>query len=75
MKLAFVSNKLPRTITKAEWKTLWRWKRVMEKELKKHEDVMIEAAKQMLIYGQARVRIIDDLINPPLMVLDESWLK
>lgn len=69
--LHFVPNKFPRTITRREWKEIWRWKRLAQKQLAE------ETEKRMLnfiLYGTSHPELLDDLINPPLLVHDKQEL-
>jgi hypothetical protein len=70
--LYFVPAKFPRSITRGEWREIWRWKRVTQKKLVE----AIEEERQMLItYGstmlpQAKADLIEHMVNPPLLVHD-----
>lgn len=67
LKLVFNPEKLPRTMTKAEWKKCWRWKRRVEHELIKTEELELEALRSD-IPRYIKVDIAARLINPPLLV-------
>ena len=74
--LYFDPAKFPRTITRAEWKEIWRWKRITQKKLAE------ELNKQMnnfILFGSTWPdHIRDDFIyqttNPPLLVHDKQEL-
>lgn len=69
--LYFDPAKFPRTITRKEWKEIWRWKRMTEKALVK------ELEEQMLnisLFGCSHPDMLDRIINPPLLVHDRMKL-
>jgi len=73
LSLYFNLAKFPRTITRDEWKEIWRWKRVTEKQL------AIEMEKQWAnfvalgaTYPELKERIIDEFIRPPIIVHDRQ---
>lgn len=68
MKLVFDITKIPRTTSREAWLKMDRWRRLCEKELSKHEAEMVQALSDVMIYGQARIDIIDHLINPPILL-------
>lgn len=63
MKLLWLPDNLPRTMTRREWRDLNRWKRVQEKELRQAE---AEAMKAAIALG--RPDMLDRIVNPPLLV-------
>lgn len=79
LKLLFVLSKFPRTIGRKEWKEIWRWKRVTEKELKKHEAEMLERMRNFAAFGTTHPEMYQDMIeriiNPPITFHDkqEFW--
>ena len=76
LSLYFIPAKFPRTIKRAEWYEIWRWKRVTQKRLIEE----LETQRLMLsVYGATmpdyvRRNIIDNMINPPLLVHDRMDL-
>lgn len=76
MLLVFNQASLPRTITKQQWKEIWRWKRVTEQRLKKSIEEQIAL---LSIYGTTmpkhiRNDMIDVIVNPPLMIYPNTKL-
>lgn len=70
IKLIFNPSSFPRTITRSEWKDIWRWKRDTEKRLKAHMDAQMQ---DFYTYGttwspNARDDFIQKLTNPPIMM-------
>lgn len=70
MILVFNPSRLSRSITRKEWKDIWRWKRVTEKQLKKSVEEQIGL---LIAYGATmpdglRRDIIDVVTNPPLLI-------
>jgi hypothetical protein len=72
MKLYFDPAKVKRTTTRQEWKEMHRWCRLATKELAKHEDELVRRVAEMqtdlMLFGHARIDIMDELINPPLLL-------
>lgn len=76
LQLYFNPSKFPRTINRKEWKEIWRWKRVTEKDLDKHCQKMYD---NFAVYGSTwpdRMRddFLDEMINPPLVSHDKQGL-
>lgn len=75
MFLHFNSDKIPRTTTREQWYTIYRYKRQMERVCKKILDDNIEAvrrsASNLATYGTAvyTIELLDHLINPPMLVM------
>jgi hypothetical protein len=67
LQLYFVPQMFPRTITRKEWKEIWRWKRVTEKKLEKELEKQIS---NLVIYGCSHPEWLDGIINPPLLIHD-----
>jgi hypothetical protein len=67
--LLFDPAKFPRTITRKEWKEIWRWKRMATKELKKELEKRMHNA---LLYGSSHPELWDSIINPPLLIHDKQ---
>jgi hypothetical protein len=70
LKLLFVPEKIPRTITRKEWYEMWRWKRVTEKKLKEEVEKQFNFLRT---YGTTmpdyqKKDLLDKLINPPLVL-------
>ena len=68
--LYFNPSKFPRTITRKEWRDIWRWKRVTEKQLAIEARAQIES---LHYYGTTMPRhirdeMLDNIINPPLLI-------
>jgi hypothetical protein len=76
--LNFVPSKFPRTLTRKEWKEIWRWKRMTEKRL----DTALESQREALaihiancpLFGCPHYYLLDSLVNPPLLVHDKQML-
>ncbi|WP_439392347.1 hypothetical protein ACRQ5Q_22390 [Bradyrhizobium sp. PMVTL-01] len=62
--LVFRPEKLPRTMTRAQWRDSYRWLRKVRKELRRQAERDIEAA---VMFGDARR--LEHVINPPLLVI------
>lgn len=70
--LYFVLSKFPRTINRKQWREIWRWKRLTQKQL------AVEVSKQLEMLGAygsttpdyIRQDMLDNMINPPLLVHD-----
>lgn len=77
LNLHFDPVKFPRTIGRAEWREIWRWKRETQKRL------IAEAVKQqenLAIYGTTmpdyvRCDIIERMIRPPLLIHDKQDIR
>lgn len=70
MKLYFNILTIPRTITREEWKRLWQWKRITEKDLQLQEEKKVNMLRR---YGdvmplETKSRMIDEMVNPPLLL-------
>lgn len=66
MILVFNPEHLSRSINRKEWKEMWRWKRVTEKQLKKSIE---EQFGLLVAYGTTmRKDMIDVITNPPLLM-------
>lgn len=70
--LSFNQEKIPRTMTRAEWREVHRWRRVTQHKLKEMAEREIEAFRRMSedlgTYGVARMRIaMDNIVNPPVL--------
>lgn len=61
MKVLWTPTILPRTMTRREWRDLYRWKRVEEKKLRRMETAAIRAMFD-------RNEMLDRIANPPLLV-------
>ena len=63
MNLYFVPSKFPRTISRAEWREIWRWKRVVEKRLAEEMQKQSAAlgAFGSVMLPQARSEMIDNM--------------
>lgn len=70
MNLVFNASSLSRSITRSEWKEIWRWKRLTERRLKKsvEEQIAMLVAFGTNMPKHVREDIVDLLINPPLMI-------
>jgi hypothetical protein len=65
--LYFVPSQFPRTITRAEWKEIWRWKRVTQKILaEEYEKRRNDLAAFGHTYPDWR------MISPPLLIHDKQ---
>lgn len=72
MILYFVPEKLPRTMTKAQWKEADRWRRIVDKKLQQHLIGKMELLTQQIIFGtmpkESMGRLLDDVVNPALLL-------
>ena len=64
MKLLFILQKFPRSMTKEEWREVWRWKRLTEKKLAKNEEEMVKVLLDS----------VEHLTNPPFLIPDKMEL-
>ena len=72
LQLYFNLATFPRTITRKEWKEIWRWKRIMEQKLNTHAE---EMAMNMSMFGHSHPGYqdwLDQVINPPLLIHDRQ---
>lgn len=69
VKLVFNRKAIPRSTTREQWRAIDRWRRVTERELRKHEDEMRRAVMDCLSVGYAALAVgfADRLTNPPVM--------
>lgn len=69
MRLVFDTARIPRTTTRTEWESIWRWKRQTEKQF---ESALAERLRFVALYGTSHPemcqRIADDLANPPVLL-------
>lgn len=68
--LYFDPSKFPRTITRAEWRDIWRWKRETQKRIAQE---IVDRQNDLIFFGTVmlpaqRKEIIERLVNPPLLV-------
>lgn len=59
---------IPRSTKREAWEELWRWKRLQEQELAKMEKQKMKLLKQNNLPAHIRNALIDELINPPLLM-------
>lgn len=68
IRLIFNSKAIPRTTTRDEWRKIYRWRRVTERELREAMQMKLE---NVAIYGTSHPEILRDFIdravNPPVM--------
>lgn len=74
--LYFNLSKFPRSLGRDEWKEIWRWKRVTEKKL---EAELEQQRFNLIAFGTTmpsyiKRDIIDQMINPPLLIHDKQQL-
>lgn len=72
-RLVFDHSRIPRTTTRKEWREIDRWRRITERQVKKavaEEHELLRRNLDMLP-PETRARMIDRMINPPLMVYPE----
>lgn len=68
--LHFNQTKIPRSVTRQEWKEIWRWKRITERKL----NVTIQQEiNDLVIFGSTipqhiKSDILDKLAYPPLLL-------
>lgn len=70
MILVFNPERLSRSINRKEWKEIWRWKRVTEKQLAKsvEEQIGLLVAYGTTMPEYMRKDMIDVIVNPPLCI-------
>jgi len=80
MRLYFVPTKLPRTMTRKEWKDCDRYRRITQKVLAQYEKEMLDLAAEMttnaVLYGTSeseqvrrmRQDLYDKIVNPPILL-------
>ncbi len=67
MRLIFEPSRLPRAMTRPQWREVDRWRRVVQARLRQNVEAQTYA---LIIYGSthpACIDIIERLIRPPLM--------
>lgn len=72
LKLYFHGPSFPRCITREEWKEIWRWKRVQERELEKQAEEQRQLYLRYKDFMSPKMKsdIMDQMINPPILVHD-----
>lgn len=70
MILVFNPSRLSRSITRKEWKEIWRWKRVTERQLAKSisEQIQLLATYGTTMPEYMRKDMIDAIVNPPVCI-------
>jgi len=71
LQLYFNPQKFPRTITREEWREIWRWKRITEKKLREE---MSRQLANLATYGITHPEYLERFVNPPLLVHDKQEL-
>lgn len=68
--LVFNPERLSRSITRKEWKDIWRWKRVTERTIKKSlaEQIVLLATYGTTMPVGMRREMIDVITNQPLLM-------
>lgn len=75
MMLAFDISKLPRTLSRAEWRALHRWRRVTQRKLREQAERDREC---LAVFGSSHPltsRLIERLINPPVLYVDPATFR
>ena len=71
MQLYFVPEKLPRTMTRTQWKEADRWRRITTKllatEMEKRRNDFAKMMDDLACFGRASMRIGYE-VNPPLLL-------
>lgn len=70
MKLYLDICKIPRTVTRAEWKEIHRWRRIVTRQLKKDVQHKMD---MLAVYGttmlpEMKEDLLNEMINPPLLL-------
>lgn len=73
MILYFQLQGFPRSITRRQWRDIWRWKRIETKRLELEGQRRVELLKANLPH-YVREDIVSQMINPPLLVHDLQGL-
>lgn len=70
IQLIFNLRGFPRTIPKAKWKEIWRWKRVTQKKLaaQMQEEMAYFNTHGSSMPDSERLRRINLAINPPVLI-------
>lgn len=70
MLLVFNPERLSRSINRKEWKEIWRWKRVTEKQLAKSisEKIQLLATYGTTMPEYMRKDMVDVIVNPPVLM-------
>lgn len=70
MLLVFNPERLSRSINRKEWKEIWRWKRVTERQLKKSlgEQIGLLVAYGTTMPEHMRKYMVDVVVNPSLLM-------
>lgn len=63
MRLLWQPNHLPRTMSRREWREIYRWKRVEEKKLLRMERETLRFAVEF-----NELDMLDRIVNPPLLI-------
>lgn len=66
IQLLFQPGRLPRTMTREEWREVWRWKRLTQKRLNQEAEFIQSRLADVAIFG--RSEILESFIRPPIMV-------
>lgn len=73
MKILFDAKRLPRNMTREQWRTLYHYKRVRERIAQLHEDGMRAFLRndvsRAVMFGNAIERLTVDLVCPPVLVI------
>jgi hypothetical protein len=71
LQLYFNPALFPRTITRKEWKKIWRWKRITQKRLAEEFE---QQRLNLIMFGTThpdiKADMLDRMINPPLLIHD-----
>lgn len=67
--LCFNQTKVPRTVTRDEWREIDRWRRVTQRQLAKDAQAEIE---RLVVFGSTHPelarRMAERITNPPLLL-------
>lgn len=68
--LLFDLRKVPRTLSKIEWKKAWRDKRLLENSLRKHnaDEMKMLQTQGHKLSDKQRKDLIDRIVNPPIVL-------
>lgn len=74
MEVYFNLQGFPRTLSRTEWRDIWRWKRVAKKQVEDNNAVLADTLRNSKLPEYIKRDIIDKLVFPPLLIHDKQRL-
>ena len=65
--LIFEQRRIPRTTTRKERREMDRWRRRTQREFRRNADRVVELLREADLPANFRLRVIDRIVNPPVM--------